>query len=276
MAAKKTQEKSEYRWPHPRFKTSTDKKWLEGRNKYPTGYCTSYIPLDAQGHEGTKPHNRLGVPLKVCPFPTTCPCTCHQEIDQMYEMAGMPRPEVEQTHEYLEHMRFQSHETVIPNDLESVLGDVPSIAMGTDALPDDERAAAGHQGTVPDTLPSPARTFHATPTGRRAKGQLEYDVLKVCQEWTREVYDWPDCTPKLVAERIGRVNATEPPSTGAINAVWDRWERLGFAEQAKKPSRFVKFTGAGTVTELDFKKKYTKRQAKRAATEARLRPTRRG
>lgn len=280
MKKKQEQTSSEYRWPHPRFKTSTDKKWLEGRNKYPTGFCSSYIPLDAQGHEGTKPVNRMGNPIKICPFPDTCPCTCHQEVDNMYAMAGLPRPELEQTHEYLESLRSQTHSEFVQDVVETVESSALSNAGGTDTHRDNEGTYAGQQGSVRGTLGAAqrgTRAFNPTPTGRRARGQLEYDVLTVCQEFARDIYEWIDCTPKLVAERIGIMNATEPPSTGAINAVWDRWEKLGFAEQAKKPSRFVKFSGSGTAQELDALKLQVKRDARRTRAEARrgsLRPKR--
>jgi hypothetical protein len=142
--------------------------------------------------------------------------------------------------------------------------------------PDAERPAAG-QGDAATGAPAPViqRTFAPTPTGIRAKGQLENEVLAVCNDFAKGVYDWSDCTPKLVSEEIARKKAIEPPSTGAINAVWDRWEKLGFALQGKKPSRFVAFCVDGSLLTLEDMKLKAKRQRRLSQAESRrgaLRP----
>ena len=76
-------------------------------------------------------------------------------------------------------------------------------------------------------------------------------------------------TPKVVGDWIAEKYKIPTPSSGAINAVWDRWVKLNFAEQAKKPNRFVKFTGSGTWEELSRIKASIKRQQKSAASAAR-------
>ena len=240
------------------FKKATDKKWLEGRSKYPTGFCaTINVPEMSQGHEGTSPRSWNGKPMRVCTDIEHCPCECHYQIDQMYAMINQPRPEPEQSPAYLAYLREVLAEFEMPDVWESPVMDPLSSPDGTDAPPDDERPVA--------TLPVPAlggisaiittsggqTRYTPTPTGRRARGQLEFDVLFVCDEFARDVYEWEYCTPKLIAERIGIMNQTEPPSTGAINAVWDRWEKLGFAKQDKKPSRFVGFVIDGSHETLE-------------------------
>ena len=189
-----------------------------------TGWCL-------QGcHEGTKPVNYLGEPLPVCVNWEWCKCECHKQITEMYEIAGLPR-EVHPNPDYQPKPRT----FWMPGDPDPMPEEVLSNPDGTTTQPE-------HEGTV--TVPlraAPTPSFDPTPTGRKARGQLEQEVLEVCAEFAAGVYDWQYCTPKLVAERIAIKAQAEAPSTGAINSVWDRWEKLGIAVQAKKPSRFIRF-----------------------------------
>jgi hypothetical protein len=114
-----------------------------------------------------------------------------------------------------------------------------------------------------------APTFPTTPTGRKARGELEYEVLAVCADFAADVFDWETCTPKLVAAEIGKREAKEPPSTGAINAVWQRWEQLGFASHNKKPLRFLFFNQPEhSASDLQSLKVKTRRAKRRSLTEA--------
>jgi len=168
--------------------------------------------------------------MRICTAWQTCPCECHHQIDKIYESIGMERPLPEQSTAYMAEIRKQLAEF-----------DMPSVWESPDSTPlsnsDDTLPLGTDQGTV--TVPSrpalpPLSTdphhgtvvpaFVRTPTGRRARGQLEYDVLTVCDEYAHDIYEWEHCLPKFVAERIGIMNQTEQPSTGAIQAVWDRWE----------------------------------------------------
>jgi hypothetical protein len=197
----------------------------------------------------------------------------------MYAMLGMERQPVEQAAEYVAYVDKLAFETrMMLDSLER--NAVLSSSVGVIAHTGNEEAL-GVPGNVPHTPLSsgPHGTvepvFHATPTGRRARGQLEYDVLKICDDFAHDVYEWEYCTPKNVAEEIGKMHATEPPSTGAINAVWDRWEKLGFAVQDKKPSRFVKFEIDGSIQTLDMLKIRARRDKKMGKAEAKrgtLRP----
>lgn len=248
------------------------------KRKYKTGFCNSFNK--APQCEGTKPVSADGTPMPTCADWQGCACSCHEMITKMYADIGMNREPPDQSHEYLEWVRAQEREfdhrgTWLDGEY------VPLSNIDDVPLPiDDENTPTDPPATA--TAPSPAHlhavdqpSFAATPTGRRARGQLEYDVLKVCQEYAKNVYDWTMCTPKLVAERIGKMNETEPPSTGAINSVWDRWEKLEFALQDKKPSRFVRFVGAGDELELQRRKSQTKREKKRVRAEVKrgsLRP----
>lgn len=239
------------------------RKKADGKDKYQTGFCAN------KQCEGTKPKSHSGKPLKTCEFWETCPCSCHELITQMYQITGMDREPPEQSEEYLAWVRAERAQFVMPSVWDTDPVDGLSSFDGTDTLPDDEgpvavpvRAGNGASGAAPQPV------FAPTPTGRRARGQLEYDVLTVCTDFAANVFDWEICTPKAVSEEIGKRYAIEPPSTGAVNAVWDRWEKLDFAVQDKKPSRFIKFTGEHTVQHLELIKARVKREKKRGQAEA--------
>lgn len=247
-----------------------------GKNRYKSGFCNN-INKVAQC-EGTKPVTPSGAPMPVCLDWEHCPCDCHALVTSMYEMTGMERQPAEQSVEYFESVQAQAQANSLMLDAVYAMttrSRALSSAGGPDVHPGDEGPAtvppSPEDSPVSAPVPAlPARpVFTPTPTGRRARGQLEYDVLQICTEYALGVFEWEACTPKLVAERIGAMNAVEPPSTGAINAVWDRWEKIGFAEQAKKPSRFVSFTGGHTAIELDRAKGATKRAKKMAQAEQR-------
>lgn len=241
-------------------KGAEQKAWLKDRNKFVSGYCNEHGKPGQ--HEGTKPKSG-SVPLPTCPFWLECPCECHWNVDQMFKITGLERqviPNPEYVHE--------PSEFIIPDDVEDPLGTVAVTVTDTDAPPDPERPVGTQDG--PSTAPLAQRR---TPTGRAARGGLEAQVWEAC----RSIEEEP-LTPKLVGEFIAEKYTIPMPSSGAINAVWDRWTKLGFAEQGKKPNRFVKFTGDGTWEELVRLKGSTKRQAKAAATAAKrgsLRPRKR-
>lgn len=241
-------------------------KKADGKLKFVTGFCAN------KQCEGTKPKSYSGKPLKICEFWSTCPCKCHAQITEMYTLAGLDREPPEQSSDYLEWVREQRHQFIVPSPFDS--DPVEPLFMSDDMIPhtgDESPATVPHTGAgagVSTANPRPViPSFTSTPTGRRARGQLEYDVLAVCADFANDVFEWEICTPKLVAERIGKLNDTEPPSTGAINAVWDRWEKLGFAKQDKKPSRFVAFEVDGSLQTLSMLKIRAKRDKKRTQAE---------
>lgn len=240
------------------------------KKKIKTGFCAN------KQCEGTKPVSPSGAPMKVCDAWEDCACDCHEMVTQMYKMADLPREEPQQSAEYLAAVSARHMATA--RMLAEVQADMMARAPlsrfgGIMAPPPDE-------GTLSDAVDTTAGTletgyhgtvtprFVTTPTGRRARGQLEYDVLTVCGEFSRDVYEWDLCTPKLVAERIGKMHDTEPPSTGAINAVWDRWEKIGFAQQGRKPSHFIMFEIDDSLQTLAMLKDRIKRDKKRSQTEA--------
>lgn len=218
--------------------------------RYITGFCGVGF------HEGMKPKTRGGVALKVCVSWIQCACKCHTDITKMHELTSTER---------VPH----------PNPDYSPVKNpfwMPSM---------DERAMLHerHDHEVPvepvvrNPLEAQAKRFDATPTGKRARGQLEDEVLAVCGSFVRGELPYEDLTPKEVATEIDKF---DPPSVGAIGAVFDRWVSLGFARCEKRPVRFVSFTLDGMTIGLEGLKAKAKREAKlKQSAEARtLRPRR--
>ena len=100
------------------------------------------------------------------------------------------------------------------------------------------------QEPLPLTPPDHDIDFAPTKSGRYARGELEYRVKQVCDEFAIGAIfsSASGITPVQVSERIDPDN---PPSVGAIGAVFDRWNQIGFAETAKSPVRFVRYTDDG-------------------------------
>lgn len=215
---------------------STDRQWRKGRNKYPSGFCNDNGKPGQ--HEGTKPKSG-GKPLPTCPDWQMCPCVCHQNVDKLFEQTGMERIEVPNS----EFAPVRT-EIIMPEILDPIGSNVASSDTGVIGHPDHERPVA-----APVNMPTTPLAQRRTETGRAARGGLEAQVWDACSTLISLSGDDP-ITPKLVSEWIITKYNIPTPSTGAINAVWERWVKLGFAETAKKPNRFVKFLGEGSWEEL--------------------------
>lgn len=245
--------------PLPEGKTPAEraeiKDWLKGRNKFPSGFCNEYNKPGQ--HEGTKPRGGKGVPLPTCHLWTSCPCRCHYDIDKLFKLAGIERTEEQPNPEYkVPVSTFILPSDPIPHDMEAL-----SNGDGVNGHPIPEGTA------TPMPRAALVASLPPTPTGRRHRGQLEYEVLTICERWCADDTQGPElCTPKWVAETIAEELKIPTPSTGAVQAVWDRWEKLGIATQAKKPARFTGWTGDfdGTATSLDRIKARKKRELKSA------------
>lgn len=217
--------------------------WLKGRDKFCSGFCNNNgKPLQC---EGTKPRSFSGQALKTCPMWQTCPCECHLRLDEMFTMTGLER-------KYIPNPDYDP-----PHD-EFVMPYVP------DPVPDPDAVTVGGVMTPPDLEhPLDARGAPAaaplasrrTDTGRAARGGLEAQVWEALNYLMSEDVS---LTPKAVGEYIREKYTIPTPSSGAINAVWDRWEKIEYATQAKKPNRFLGFTGEGTWEELQRIKARTK------------------
>lgn len=83
---------------------------------------------------------------------------------------------------------------------------------------------------------------------RRARGELEAQVKKVTDHYTLNGSLPSGETAPATAWRI--CNAIKAmfgsmPSTGAVSAVLDRWEAIGFATMSAKPRAFADYTQKG-------------------------------
>lgn len=91
-----------------------------------------------------------------------------------------------------------------------------------------------------------SHAFKQTTSGRAAPGQLEervrVNIATSVVEAGSETIALLGITPAVVAKQI---DANNPPSQGAIHAIFMRWQAAGYIEVGKKPFRFIKFTQAG-------------------------------
>jgi hypothetical protein len=225
-------------------------KQASKKRKFRTGFCLN------GWCEGTKPRSASGKPVPTCKDIERCPCNCHEILDEIFERAGRPRILVDNP-DYMPSPRTWW----MPGDDDTGDSNGLSTPDGIGTLDRPERPP------MAPSRPGNGASVARTATGRRAKGSLEHEVLAVCTDWSNDVFDWDSCTPKLVAEEIGAKNAEENPSTGAIQAVWDRWVKLEFAVYEKKPVRFGKFLledfSVRSLETLKRAKKRQKSQAKR-------------
>lgn len=227
------------------------KEWLKTRNKYMTGFC------NIGSCEGQKPRSNGGKPLPSCPMIESCPCECHYRIDQMFEMTGMERVE----------MRNPDYVPDLGNFVMPVVEYEAPVAVaatpaGVMAPLDAEQPVAANVAT-----PSAPLAERRGPSGVSVKGGLEARVWLALQSNEMKFAREP-VTPKLIGEWMVTQYSIPTPSSGAIREVFIRWEKLGFAEWAQKPNRFVKFTGDGSWEELAQLKAKAKRQQTAAQTAA--------
>lgn len=240
--------------PKLEAKGAEQRAWLKDRAKNCTGFCNDFNkPAQC---EGTKPRNYKGQPLPTCEYFSTCPCSCHWNVDQMFSMTGLDRKLVPNP-EYVPPVA----EFVMPDFTEDPLGTVAVADGGVIEPVDHERPVA-----VPPTPDATPLAHRRTETGRAARGGLEAQVWDACFNMPGE----DDLTPKQVVDWIADKYKIPTPSTGAVNAVWERWVKLGFATVAKKPNRFTGFSNDGTWEELVRMKGSAKRQAKSAKVAQRL------
>ena len=209
-----------------------------------TGFC------GIGAHEGSRTETPGGKKLKTCAEWKYCPCDCHKMYDQMYSMSEMDRVVVDNSGYSPPHNTYW-----VPTLEERVALSASSNSVGM-------IAPVVIESPLPDSVPTTTRrSFAPTPTGRSARGELESWTKDVCDEYLVENYKAP-CTPMYVAEQIGKNEGIKPPSSGAVNAVFERWIKMGFAIIEKKPTRFVGYTTAGIELGLDVLKLKIKMAAK--------------
>ena len=182
----------------------------------------------------------------------------------MFESTGLPR-------------QIMSNPDYKPSKGTFVMPEVVDDPLGPPAFSPVEEL----DGPVTENRhPAPQRPATAplahrrTDTGRSARGGLEAQVWDACRFFMggtdEELESAGPITPKLVSDWIALKYKIPSPSTGAINAVWDRWTKVGFSTQEKKPNRFTGFVKEGTWDELARMKSAAKRNAKTSQLAARV------
>ena len=216
-----------------------------------TGFCA------VEAHEGVAKKSHSGAYMRTCEKWKTCPCDCHKTFDQMFAMSGMPRVVVDNSRYVSPHNPFW-----MPTPEERA-------AM---------RAAAEAKATVeevviaspdPENIPISFRKEYApTPTGRAARGQLESEVRAACDVWMQgKTADL--CTPAWLSAQVATARGGgDAPSVGAIDAIFKRWEGIGFAVIERKPTRFVKYTPEGVAKGIEALKIAAKTRGKLEAGQA--------
>lgn len=113
--------------------------------------------------------------------------------------------------------------------------------------------------TIPPRLPWPE-----TPTGRRARGELEHAVDRWCKIWLIDAYE-EDCTPSWIAHQVV---ATEkrPVAIPSIRRILSRWRDAGYADVDDDPLRFVSLTPEGM--RLGYEELYQRQGRRRRVSRA--------
>lgn len=220
---------------------------------WPRGWVTGFCAI--KHCEGTKPKGILtGTPMQTCMGASgSCTCACHKKLDEMYKMVGLERVTT-QNPDYK------------PASVTWWMPTAEDRAMWSETKKDTPPPVVV-PSIMPDVLPPTVVVQRTESTsGRRVKGALEDEVRAVTDLWVALAMPQVVCSPAWIAEKI---DAENPPSTGAISAVLDRWVEYGFATMEKKPTRFTGYTEAGIKKGLHTMKaeyKHTKKRQSQAGS----------
>lgn len=196
---------------------------------------------ETNAHEGTRPKSYNGTPRQVCLL-SWCECECHTRLDEMFDMMEMERTPQDNP-EFVPYERTYWMPSDDPN-------------YGIDTQPQSDFTETGDVAVL-------EREVAVTESGRTARGGLEFWVQRECLAWILDHDDGEPCTPKFLSNEIARVEGIKPPSQGAISAVFDRWERYGYARIGRdRPQRFLGLTEQGKEKGLDWCRANAKKRAK--------------
>lgn len=211
-----------------------------------SGWCHS------GAHEGQIKMSERGVRFPTCSGNIgrhhKCPCWCHE----VYRKAAKLMAE-----------RGEELPSTRPAPVASATVEPSLDPTGGHSTPDEKQAArmdpSGSPNNAITDIPPP--DFNPTPTGRKAHGELEQQVLEACDKWVK--MGSPGLlVPSLIAKIIDPDNL---PSTGAIAAVLGRWAELGFAVMGQKPIRFVGYSEEGETLGLWVMKSRDRASKKKVA-----------
>lgn len=207
-----------------------------------TGFCHS------GWHEGMKARSASGQPAPTCKFYINCPCDCHARLNRMFDLAGNERILVDNSD-------WKPESTF-------VMPTARDVIVASSFIPAGTGVGIMRESPAPEIVPATIeRTFVPTPTGRAGRGELESWVREATDIWAVEKDVL--CTPQYVAKMIGQRKGINPPSSGAVDAVFNRWAALGFAKIERKPTRFEGYTEDGIKLGLETMKARAKRTAAR-------------
>lgn len=136
-----------------------------------------------------------------------------------------------------------------------------TTAKKTASKPAAKKTAAKKTASAPKASGKP----------RAARTDLEPEVLAVCTDYANgklKVEGGKPLTPHRVAAVVGeRRKGGAAPSVGAVAAVFDRWEKYGFALFTAAPKAFKAISAAGKKDGLaGTKAKYRESQKKAKAS----------
>lgn len=155
-----------------------------------------------------------------------CQCRCHRELDDIKA--------------FIAEQLGEEAAAAIPQRTASLPASVVTpTAKATVSVQHAPSTVAPTDGGLPPDHPDD--TPGTTESGRRVRGSLDYEVKRACDYWITTYGDAP-LTPKICA---GLIDEDSPPSTGAIDAVWRRWVRIGFATMGSSPVHFAGYTEVG-------------------------------
>lgn len=219
--------------------------------KHPSGFCANGR---CEGKRVLGPVS--GQPQPTCKSWMLCPCMCHLMTDEMFALSGEVR-------------RLVDNSGYTPDDGGFYMPSAEErVRMHALSSPVVVTRPVIVESPAPDLVPSSiTRPYNSTPTGRNARGELESYVREVCDAWLidKDFYKGAPCTPKFISAEIAHNKGISPPSTGAIDAVLKRWQKVGFATLDVKPSRFMSYTEAGIKYGLEELKARLKRSEKSKA-----------
>jgi len=218
---------------------------------YVTGFCGT------GRHEGTQVFSDKGTMMRSCSGVFViqgktyiCRCDCHVAFQQIREITGLST---------------QIEAPLIPpmDLIGSLYGPSSTPAGPAPALPPTHQ---GNPSTVPTAgaMPEPGAVsvpslvpsvrifapispqpeqFKPTPSGQRARGQLEAEVARVIYRLFAA-----GGSPLTPIDCAMMVNPASPPSQGAVYSIFQRWSRQGLCELGAKPFRFMSLTDQGKRT----------------------------
>lgn len=141
----------------------------------------------------------------------------------------------------------------------------------------DEAPEEAPEEDAPTEEPAEESSDDGTKAKRRVMGErgwLQKAIRTLTDNYIRGTVTVPDDKPltphRAAALLVDQGLAEEPPSTGAVSAVFKRWQEYGFATFTDKPFAFVGYTDEARDLGFDgiMEKRSAERKAARAAAKA--------